>query len=79
MLQRASYLAKDARLQAVDLGLIRLIDLHRPLSEESLTPQNLKQALPIATKANLALFKGSLTKFQSMTHPLKLLDLLHQS
>ena len=41
MLQQASNLAKDAHHQAVDLGLIRLKDLHRPLGEESLTLQNL--------------------------------------
>ena len=41
MLQQASNLAKDAHHQAVDLGPIRLKDLHRPLGEESLTPQNL--------------------------------------
>lgn len=79
MLQQASNLAKDAHHQAVDLGLIRLKDLHRPLGEESLTPQNLEQALPIASRTNLAAFKGALTKFQSMTHPLKLLDLSRQS
>ena len=41
MLQQVSNLAKDAHHQAADPVLIRLKDLHRPLGEESLTPQNL--------------------------------------